>query len=125
VGIRSVDGEEVPKLDPERIFYAHALAACGRDRDWFEQVSARLSQDVYVTIDLDCFDPSIMPSTGTPEPGGMNWYQVTGLLRYVAERHRIVGFDVVELLPRASDPAPDFLAAKLVYNVLSSIFANR
>lgn len=124
VGIRAIDGSEIAKIDRPRMFYAHevhaqtpaALAAA---------VSAKLTSDVYITIDLDCFDASIMPSTGTPEPGGLNWTQVMTVLRQVCQHHRIVGFDVVELLPRKEDPAPDFLAAKLVYQLLSYLFAGR
>ncbi|MHC4413525.1 MAG: arginase family protein, partial [Planctomycetota bacterium] len=77
---------------------------------------------VYVTIDLDVFDPSIMPSTGTPEPGGLMWYEVLELLKAVCERREIVGFDVVELRPSDYNKAPDFLAAKLIYKLLSYKF---
>ncbi|HNS47558.1 MAG TPA: arginase family protein, partial [Bacteroidales bacterium] len=87
--------------------------------DWIEQVVSRLTRKVYITIDLDVFDPSIMPSTGTPEPGGLLWYPVLNLLKRVAERNHIVGFDVVELCPAENNKAPDFLAAKLVYKLLS------
>jgi agmatinase len=89
---------------------------------WIEKAVSMLTDRVYVTIDLDVFDPSIMPSTGTPEPGGLGWYQVLRLLRSAAESKRIVGFDVVELCPSDSW-APDFLAAKLVYILLSYIYA--
>jgi agmatinase len=77
---------------------------------------------VYVTIDLDVFDPSIMPSTGTPEPGGLLWYDVLGLLRTVFENRNVVGFDVVELCPDERNKAPDFLAAKLIYKLSSYKF---
>ncbi len=120
VGIRAIDSSEVDQLDPRRVFFAHEIH---HSRSWQEEALTQLSEDVFVTIDLDCFDSSIMPSTGTPEPGGLNWTQVTTLLRKVAQTRRIVGFDVVELLPRPENPAPDFLAAKLVYQFLSYIFA--
>lgn len=123
VGIRSMDAEELSTLDRSRILFAHELAQ-QTTTDWQSRVVDSLSEDVWVTIDLDCFDPSIMPSTGTPEPGGLNWYQVCGLLRLLAQRRRVVGFDVVELLPRDSNPAPDFTAAKLVYQFLSYIWAD-
>jgi len=83
-----------------------------------------LSDNVYVTIDVDVFDPGIMPSTGTPEPGGLGWYQVLKLLRAVSKEKRVVGFDVVELCP-SNAKASDFLAAKLVYTLLSYIFAGK
>lgn len=124
VGIRAIDSSETKNLDRERVFFGHQVANPA-DLSWQPRVSSLLSPHVYVTIDLDCFDSSIMPSTGTPEPGGLNWYQVTSLLRLISRNHTVVGFDVVELLPRAEDPAPDFLAAKLVYQFLSYVFAAR
>lgn len=115
VGIRSMDASEVKGLDRSRVFFAHAL----RDRKgWVDAVIEKLTDPVYVTIDLDVFDPGIMPSTGTPEPGGLGWYQVLDLLRAVARQRTIVGFDVVELCP-TDNRAPDFLAAKLIYILLS------
>jgi agmatinase len=77
---------------------------------------------VYLTIDLDGLDPSIMPATGTPEPGGLRWEQVTTLLRIVATHREIIGMDVVELLPTPGLHAADFLAAKLIYRTLGYIF---
>jgi agmatinase len=90
-----------------------------------EKALRKLTDNVYITIDLDVFDPSVMPSTGTPEPGGLDWYRVLKFLRLVAKKRNIVGFDVVELLPRKENPGPDFLAAKLVYTLLSYIFAHK
>jgi agmatinase len=81
-----------------------------------------LTGNVYITIDLDVFDPSIMPSTGTPEPGGLLWYDVLELLKLVAEERNVVGFDVVELCPGVNK-APDFMAAKLIYSLLSYKFS--
>jgi agmatinase len=88
-----------------------------------EDAIARLSDNVFVTIDLDVFDPSIMPSTGTPEPGGLLWYQVIDFLRKVNTKRNIVGFDVMELAPNKTNRSPDFLAAKLIYKLLSYKFA--
>lgn len=122
VGIRSVDASELEALDTDRVFWAHELDS---DGVWVERVVSLLGPDVYVTIDLDGFDPSVMPATGTPEPGGMSWRQVIALLAAVTASRRVVGFDVVELLPQAGDHACDFLAAKLVYHFLALIFANR
>ena len=104
VGIRSMCDEEVAYYDPERIFFAHKIL--------FEK---------NITIDLDVFDPSIMPSTGTPEPGGLGYYEVLHFLRTVFESRNVVGFDVVELCPNQINKAPDFLAARLIYQLYRSI----
>ena len=118
VGIRSMDASESTGLDPRRVFYAERLQSRrGRAR----QIVRRLSRRVYLTVDLDVFDPSIIPSTGTPEPGGLGWYQVLELIRLVCRRRELVGFDVVELAP-GEVRAPDFLAAKLVYKLLAYRF---
>jgi agmatinase len=124
VGIRAVDGDEMLKLDPERVFFAHRICGPGASLDWIERVVGLLGEHVYVTIDLDCFDPAYLPATGTPEPGGLDWYQVTALLEQVAKRSCVVAFDVVELLPMPGQWASDFLAAKLVYRFLGQIFAS-
>ena len=121
VGIRSMDQLERDGMDKKRMFFAHEIY---KSETWIQKTVRQLKDTVYITIDLDVFDPGIMPSTGTPEPGGLGWYQVTKLLRAVSMAKRIVGFDVVELCP-SCDKAPDFLAAKLVYTLLSYIFADR
>jgi agmatinase len=119
VGIRSMDFFERSGFDRKKMFFAHEI----HDSDkWISKAVSRLTDTVYVTIDLDVFDPGIMPSTGTPEPGGLGWYQVLKLLSSVARSKRIVGFDVVELCP-SNSKAPDFLAAKLIYTLLSYIYA--
>ena len=124
VGIRAVDVSEVPALEPHRVFWAHQIAAAGpSDTSWMDDAVSPLGDVVWVTIDLDGFDPSVVPATGTPEPGGLGWYQVVGLLERLARRRRVIGFDVVELLPSESQGASSFLAAKLVYRFLSMIFA--
>jgi agmatinase len=119
VGIRSMDFSEKAALDTRRVFFAEDIH---RDEDWIEKVISMLSEKVYITIDLDVFDPSIMPSTGTPEPGGLLWYDVIGLLRSVFNNKEVVGFDIVELCPDERNKAPDFLAAKLIYKLLSYKF---
>jgi agmatinase len=81
-----------------------------------------LNKKIYLTIDLDVFDPSVMPSTGTPEPGGLGWYKILELIRKVTEQRHLVGFDIVELCPEQNNKAPDFLAAKLLYKVLTYKF---
>jgi agmatinase len=103
------------------MFFAHDLQ--GSDT-WMPKAIGRLTDRVYITIDLDVFDPGIMPSTGTPEPGGLGWYQVMKLLAAVSKSKQIVGFDVVELCP-SENKAPDFLAAKLIYTLLSYIHTNK
>ncbi len=117
VGIRSMDISERERLSAEKLFPASAIMQGG---DWQKRLLKQLTKDVYVTIDLDVFDPSLLPSTGTPEPGGLDWYQVTSLLKAVAVNKRICGFDVVELCPSESK-ASDFLAAKLIYSLIGYI----
>jgi len=119
VGIRSMSAEEKDKAPREDIFFAADIAG---KNDWQARAVERLSRDVYISIDLDVFDPSVMPSTGTPEPGGLGWYEVVRFLRRVSEERRVAGFDIVELCPNVSDKAPDFTAAKLVYKLLSYVF---
>jgi len=124
VGIRAVDAEEMPGLEAERVFWAHEIAASPED-SWMDAVVELLTPHVYVTIDLDAFDPSLVPATGTPEPGGLGWYPVNRLLGRVARASTVVGFDVVELLPAPGQHASEFLAAKLVYRFLAEIAAAR
>ena len=119
VGVRSMDSSEKERMDESRVFFAERLY---NHADWIGQVVSKLSRNVYVTVDLDVFDPSIMPSTGTPEPGGLLWYDVLTLLKVVCEKKNIVGIDVVELCPDSRNKAPDFLAAKLIYKLLSYKF---
>lgn len=119
VGIRSMDYSEKAALDKNRVFFAGNII---RDKDWQKKVLSRLSGKVYITIDLDVFDPSIMPSTGTPEPGGLLWYDILVLLKGIFDDKEVVGFDVVELCPDERNKAPDFLAAKLIYKLLSYKF---
>lgn len=120
VGIRSLDIGEMSNIRLDRVFFAKDIHD---NNAWMEKAIAKLGKYVYLTIDLDVFDPSILPSTGTPEPGGLGWYQVLRFLRRVAQKRTIVGFDVVELLPRKEAPASDFLAAKLVYTLIGYIMA--
>lgn len=119
VGIRSMSQEEADVVDRKRTFFGHELDANGT---WIDQAVSLLSDQVYITFDLDGFDSSLMSSTGTPEPGGLFWNQAMALLRKVAEKKKIVGFDVVELCPSTENVAPDYLAAKLVYKILSYQF---
>lgn len=120
VGIRSMDKEELEYIDPGRIFLAEKIIQGDK---WIHEVVQTLNDQVYLTIDLDVFDPSIMPSTGTPEPGGLDWYIVLDLIREVIKEKELVGFDIMELCPNIYNKAPDFLAAKLLYKILSYRFA--
>ncbi|PKL51514.1 MAG: agmatinase [Nitrospira bacterium HGW-Nitrospira-1] len=121
VGIRSMDSSERANVDRKKMFFAHDI----HDSDkWINKAVRLLTDSVYITIDLDVFDPGVMPSTGTPEPGGLGWYQIKKLLAAVSKSKQIVGFDVVELCP-SEHKAADFLAAKLIYTLLSYIYANR
>jgi len=119
VGIRSMSADELPFADNDRIFYAHQLF---RDKSLYVNALEKLGKNVYVTIDLDVFDPSLIPSTGTPEPGGPDYFELMMFLRSVAENRNIIGFDVVELCPSAVNKVPDFIAAKIIYQLLSYIF---
>ncbi len=120
VGIRSMDYGEKVSLDTNRVFFAKDIH---NNDSYIEKVVGLLSSNVYITIDLDVFDPSIMPSTGTPEPGGLLWYDILTLLKNVCNERSVVGFDVVELCPNENNKAPDFLAAKLIYKLLAYKFA--
>ncbi|MCB0338025.1 MAG: agmatinase [Bdellovibrionales bacterium] len=119
VGIRSMDTSELENAKKTTIFFAEQIH--GRD-DWHEKAIKGLRDNVYITVDLDVFDPSCLPSTGTPEPGGMDWYSVTRFLAKVFRERNVVGFDVVELAP-TSERSSDFLAAKLVYKMLAYKFS--
>lgn len=121
VGIRSLTREEHAFIRDAAIpcFWGHALH---HDPSWVDRVVSYLGEEVYISIDLDGLDPSIMPAVGTPEPGGLGWYELLRLLRRVARSRRVVGFDVMELLPIAHQVAPDFLAARLVYKMIGYIF---
>ncbi|MBL9120085.1 MAG: agmatinase [Phycisphaerae bacterium] len=121
VGIRAIDASEYPAMDKRRVFWGHDLHERTDDK-WIDTVVNQQSKHVYVTIDLDAFDPSLVGGTGTTEPGGLNWRQVNELIRRVSARRTVVGFDVVELLPAPGQWASDMLAAKLVYRFLSEVF---
>jgi agmatinase len=123
VGIRSLSTEEaeiLPRLDTT-IFYDVDMR---RNPRWIDAVVDSLADDVYLTIDVDAMDPAIMPATGTPEPGGLSWSEITALVRATAERRRVVAADVVELSPIPGMVAPNFLAAKLIYKLLTYKYAS-
>jgi agmatinase len=121
VGIRSMDESERAFEQPGNVFYGWDCHA-RPDAEWMAAALERCGAPgtpLYLTIDLDAFDPSILPDTGTPEPGGLGWYQVLTFTRLAMERFHIVGFDVVELAAHAHSKPSDFLAAKLVYKLLT------
>lgn len=119
VGIRSMDVTEKEHLNSEKCFFAEDMYG---NNKWMEKSIDLMTDNVYLTIDLDAFDPSIMPSTGTPEPGGLNWNDTICYLKKVMESKNVVGFDIVELAPIEGFSAPNFLAAKLYYKLLSYKF---
>jgi agmatinase len=119
VGIRSMDISEKTIMHPDKTFFAHHMAT---NDYWMEDVIDQLTGNVFITFDLDAIDPSLMPSTGTPEPGGLFWYETLEFLKKVFEAKNVVGFDIVELCPNTEDKSSDFLAAKLYYKMLSYKF---
>jgi agmatinase len=124
VGIRSFSEEEAEFLRARPVPLWNPRAFRALHGDWSPVLSA-LSGTVYVTFDLDAFDPAVLPATGTPEPGGLDWYEAVDLLRAVSEHSRIVGFDVVELAPIPGQVASDFLAARLAYRLIGLALASR
>ena len=121
VGVRSLSSEEAaaaPTL-PTTIFYDYNMR---QDADWIDRVVDSLGETVYITIDCDGLDPAIMPAVGTPEPGGLTWYETLALIRRVIESRRVVGCDIVELCPLPGIVAPNFLCAKLIYKILTYRF---
>ena len=116
VGIRSMDAEEKQYVPHKRVFFAHEIA---KNDNWIKDVLDKVSGNVYITIDLDAFDPSIAPSTGTPEPGGLQWYPTLKLLKKVFKKCNVVAFDIVELMDSPQAKPTAFLAAKLYYKMLA------
>lgn len=117
VGIRSMDISEMDHMDENQVYWAHDLY-----EDWMDDAIGQMTPNVFITIDLDAFDPSILPSTGTPEPGGMFWYETLEFLKMMFKKKNVVGFDIVELNPNKNEKSSDFLAAKLYYKMLSYKF---
>lgn len=118
VGIRSLSSEEAlwVKRDNLPVFFAHEMRAISK---WIDDAVRKISTEkVYITIDIDAFDASIMPATGTPEPGGMSWYDVTSFIKKITEAKQVVGFDLVEFSPIPGLHACDFTAAKLAYKCI-------
>ncbi|MCA1588824.1 MAG: agmatinase [Acidobacteria bacterium] len=122
VGIRSISAEEARLVDtgiPTRIFWAKDVVG---KTNWIESAIDSLTENVYLTIDIDGLDPSLVPTTGTPEPGGLGWYETLRLIRRLAEKKNVVGMDLVEYSYVPAFDSPAFLCAKLVYKSLAYIF---
>jgi agmatinase len=122
VGIRSISADEARSLNtglPTKIFWAKDIV--GRT-DWIDSAVNALTENVYLTIDIDGLDPSLVPTTGTPEPGGLGWYETLALIRTLAKKRRVVGMDLVEFSKTDNSDAPAFLCSKLVYKSLAYIF---
>ncbi|GAA4275755.1 agmatinase [Aquimarina mytili] len=119
IGIRSMDIQEKSVMDYDKTYFAHEMAM---DDTWMDSAIEQMTNNVFITFDLDAFDPSILPSTGTPEPGGLFWYETLDFLKLVFNEKNVVGFDIVELCPNKTDKSSDFLAAKLYYKMLSYKF---
>ena len=117
VGIRSMDISETEHMDENQVYFAHDLYD-----DWMDDAIGQMTPNVFLTIDLDAFDPSILPSTGTPEPGGLFWYETLDFLKMIFKKKNVVGFDIVELCPNPDEKSSDFLAAKLYYKMLTYKF---
>lgn len=125
VGIRSISADEAKLIDtgiPTRIFWAQDIVG---KTNWIDPAVDSLTENVYLTIDIDGLDPSLVPTTGTPEPGGLGWYETLALIRKIAEKKRIVGMDLVEYSYVESYDSPAFLCAKLIYKSLAYIFRDR
>lgn len=119
VGIRSMDISEKQYMDPDRCFLADDMHS---DRSWMERSLKLMTGQVYLTLDVDVLDPSVMPASGTPEPGGLDWYLLLEYLKKVFRTKEVVGFDIVEFAPIDALKAPGFLVAKLYYKLLSYKF---
>ena len=119
VGIRSMDASEKKYMKPSNVFFAEKMYG---NNTWMDESIDKMTNEVYISLDLDVFDPSILPATGTPEPGGLLWNDMLIYLNKVFKTKNVVGFDIVELAPIKEQPASNFLAAKLYYKMLSYKF---
>ncbi|MGB9597190.1 MAG: agmatinase, partial [Candidatus Poribacteria bacterium] len=121
VGIRSLSITEKQFIDKTglSVFFIRDIR---KSDEWIDSAIDKLTENVYLTIDLDVLDPSIMPSVGTPEPDGMLWAEITSFIKKLAEKRKIVGCDLVELSPQTANHSPDFMSAKLLYKVIAYRF---
>lgn len=119
VGIRSMDVSEKQHMNMDQTYFDHQM---NQNDNWQEESILQMTDNVYITFDLDVFDPAIMPATGTPEPGGLDWYTAINYLKKIFTQKNVIGFDIVELAPIENHKAPQFLAAKLYYKMLTYKF---
>jgi agmatinase len=119
VGIRSMDISEKQYTNDDQCYFAQDIVG---QKEWMEKAVSQMSDKVYITIDLDAFDPSILPGTGTPEPGGLGWHETLEFILKIFRQKTVLGFDIVELAPIENHKASEFLAAKLYYKLLSYKF---
>ncbi|CAN5691374.1 hypothetical protein BH23GEM10_BH23GEM10_15580 [soil metagenome] len=122
VGIRAITTEEMELVRRSENIHVFLADDIHSGDAWLDDVLSRLGDDVYITFDVDGLDPALVPSTGTPEPGGLQWYPVLKLLRRVFSERRVLAVDVVELAPIPGLAAPDFLVAKLIYKMIGYRF---
>lgn len=120
VGIRSMDSSERDAMNTDKVFFAEQMI---NDDSWPDRAIELMTDQIFITFDVDVFDHSIMPSTGTPEPGGLLWNETIEFLKKVFKEKEVVGFDIVELCPNPTNKAPDFMIAKLYYKMLSYKFS--
>ena len=125
VGIRSMDRSENERMDRSRVIFADEIASDAAAEKgphgkggWITRMTNAVRGPLYITVDLDVLDPSVMAATGTPEPGGLNWYHLTGALAALFKTNKVIGADIVELCPNG-DSAPEFTAAKLAYKIMA------
>jgi len=123
IGIRAIDKQEKDNLEPERTFFAHDIHEMKSDQ-WMDSVTELLTEHVYLTVDIDAFDPSIIPATGTPEPDGLDWRTVNTLIKHIVSHSKIVCFDVVELCPHEAHHASNFIAAKLIVRIIAECISS-
>jgi agmatinase len=117
-----MDISEKEHMDLDKTYFAHEIH---NRSGWMHRALHQMTDNVFITIDLDAFDPSFMPSTGTPEPGGLGFYQVMEFLKLIFDHKKVVGFDIVELAANPNEKSSDFVAAKLYYKMLSYKFQNK
>ena len=120
IGVRAISKEEVEFIDSTRekikIFYAHQIK---NKSNWIFEVISHLPDEIYITLDVDVFDPSIIRATGTPEPGGLSWYEVLNLLKRIFSAKKVIGVDIVEICPDPPYEVSTYTVAKLIYKIIS------
>lgn len=119
IGVRSMDISELDYIDENQAYFAHDMLT---DDEWMDDAVGQMTPNVFISIDLDAFDPSVVPSTGNPEPGGLLWYETLEFLKDIFKKKNVVGFEIVELCPNPSEKSSDFVAAKLYYKMLAYKF---